>query len=344
MARVSAILKALSVAYRRDWTAFQSLAGNNFFLATVFFLGKAGSFIYLILGLVLLFPLSTDPLRKIPASRLALWPLEPREHRMLRLLSPWINPLTWVIAGLAIWTVGRTMTFGLWGLVAGIFAAGFLLSDLPFAPAQGLWRRVPNLPGPLNQLVRKNLREILSTLDFYCALILSLSAIGFRVARVAMPTVAIPTEAYMGMTLLVVLALSSYAQCLFGLDGEGGLSRYRLLPLRGWRLLAAKDAAFLLVALALTLPLAPLVGAGAACVALAVGHSPSVHRPRTQTRWRFSTGASIMNGIVQIVLMAMAASTIVANPLVVLVCVAGWLVSLWWYGRELEKSPGKVSA
>jgi len=341
MARVSAILKALSVAYRRDWTAFQSLAGNNFFLATVFFLGKAGSFIYLILGLVLLFPLSTDPLRKIPASRLALWPLEPREHRMLRVLSPWINPLTWVIAGLAIWTVGRTMTFGLWGLVAGIFAAGFLLSDLPFAPAQGLWRRVPNLPGPLNQLVRKNLREILSTLDFYCALILSLSAIGFRVARVAMPTVAIPTEAYMGMTLLVVLALSSYAQCLFGLDGEGGLSRYRLLPLRGWRLLAAKDAAFLLVALALTLPLAPLVGAGAACVALAIGHSPSVHRPRRQTRWRFSTGASIMNGIVQIVSMAMAASTIFTNPLVVLPCVAGWLVSLWWYGREMEKAQEK---
>jgi hypothetical protein len=336
MARVSAILKALAVAYRRDWTAFQSLAGNNFFLATVFFLGKAGSFIYLILGLVLLFPLSTDPMRKIPASRLALWPLEQRERRLLRALSPWINPLTWVIAGLAIWTVGRTMTVGLWGLIAGIFAAGFLLSDLPFAPAQGLWRGVPNLPGRLNQLVRKNLREILSTLDFYCALILSLSAIGFRVARAAMPA-----EAYMGMTLLVVLALASYAQSLFGLDGEGGLSRYRLLPLRGWHLLAAKDAAFLLVTLALTLPLAPLVGAGTACVALAVGHSPSVHQPRRQSRWRFSTGASIMNGIVQIVLMAMAASTIFTNPVAVLLCVAGGLASLWWYGREMEKAQEK---
>jgi hypothetical protein len=333
MARVIAIVRALSLAYRRDWTAFQSLAGNNFFLATVFLMGKAGSFIYLIFGLVLLFPLSTDPLRKIPRSRLALWPLEPWEHRLLRVVSPWINPLTWVIAGLAIWTVGRTMTVGLWGLIAAIFAAGFLLSDLPFEPAQGLWRRVPNLPGPLNQLVRKNLREILSTLDFYCALILSLSAIGFRAARVAMPG-----EAFMAITVLVVLALSSYAQCLFGLDGEGGLSRYRLLPLRGWHILAAKDAAFLLVALALTLPLAPLVGAGAACVALAIGHSPSVHRPRTQTRWRFSTGASIMNGIVQIVFMAMAASTIFTHPVALLPCVAAWLISLWWYAREMEKA------
>lgn len=332
MARVSAILKALSVAYRRDWTAFQSLAGNNFFLATVFFLRKAGSFIYLILGLVVLFPLSTDPLRKVPASRLALWPLERWERRLLRAASPWINPLTWAIAGLAIWTLGRTITFGLWSLIAGIFAAGFLISDLPFAPAQRIWRGVPNLPGRLNQLVRKNLREILSTLDFYCALILSLSATGFRLARADMPA-----EAYMGMALLVVLALASYAQSLFGLDSEGGLSRYRLLPLRGWHLLAAKDAAFLLVALALTLLLAPLVGAGTACVALAIGHSPSIHQPRRQSRWRFSTGASIMNGVVQIVLMAMAASTIHTHPAMVLPCVAGWLVSLWWYGREMEK-------
>ena len=57
----------------------------------------------LIIGLVLLFPLSTDPLRKIPASRLALWPLERSERWLLRAASPWINPLTWPIAALAIW-------------------------------------------------------------------------------------------------------------------------------------------------------------------------------------------------------------------------------------------------
>ena len=36
MARARAILSALALAYRRDWTAFQSLAGNNFFLVTAF--------------------------------------------------------------------------------------------------------------------------------------------------------------------------------------------------------------------------------------------------------------------------------------------------------------------
>src|ERR1019366_5538370 len=50
---------------------------------------------------------------------------------------------------------------------------------------------------------------------------------------------------------------------------------YRLLPVRGWHLLLAKDAAFLAVVIALTLPLAVFPGIGAALVALAVGHAPA---------------------------------------------------------------------
>ena len=118
-----------------------------------------------------------------------------------------------------------------------------------------MWRRVPQFPGPLNQLVRKNMREILATLDFYCALILSLAVLAYRVFGPALPP-----EAFMAMTVLVVGAMSSYAQCLFGLDGEGGLSRYRLLPVRGWQLLLAKDVAFLAVVIPLTLPLGRAAG------------------------------------------------------------------------------------
>src|SRR3954453_1446593 len=130
MARPVAILRALATAYRRDWTALQSLTGNNFFLMTLFLLRQSGVFVYLIFGLVLLFPLSTDPLRKIPASRLALWPLEDRERHMLRILSPWLNPVSWLIVGLAIWAGRGKITLGLWGVAAGLFALGFLFSDL----------------------------------------------------------------------------------------------------------------------------------------------------------------------------------------------------------------------
>ncbi|MEO8371100.1 MAG: hypothetical protein ABI806_18090 [Candidatus Solibacter sp.] len=336
MARAIAILRALALAYRRDWTAFQSLAGNNFFLITAFFLRQAGTFVYLIMGLVVLFPLSTDPLRKVPPSRLALWPLSRRERWILRLASPWINPLTWGLAVAAIWGAGRTISVGLLGMVAALFVAAFLLSAVPMPSGVrgGMWRGVPNFPGPLNQLVRKNIREILCTLDFYCALLLSLAVLAYRIFGPALPH-----EAFMAMTVLVVGSMSSYAQCLFGLDGDGGRSRYRLLPVRGWQLLLAKDAAFLAVVLPLTLPVAVLPGIGAALVALAVGHAPAVEHPRRQTKWRFSTGGGLGNGVVQLIALAMTASGIFLTSVWFLAAaVAAWLISLWWFGRDVDRA------
>jgi hypothetical protein len=331
MARAIALLKALATAYKRDWTALQSLVGNNFFLITAFLLRQAGVFVYLIMGLVMLFPLSTDPLRKIPPSRMALWPLPRREWWLLRIASPWVNPMTWGIAGLAIWGAGRTITVGLWAMIAGLVAAAFLISAIPLPRGGGFFRAMPNFPGPLNQLVRKNLREILSTLDFYCAAILSLALLAYRILGPPLPR-----EAMMAMTVLVVGALSSYAQCLFGLDGQGGLSRYRLLPVRGWQLLLAKDAAFLAALIPLLLPLAPIAGLGGALMALAIGHSPSSNRSQEQTRWRFTTGGALGNGVVQMIAIAMTVSAIFSTSLWFLpLAIAVWLGSLAWYGRSV---------
>jgi len=333
MARPIAILRSLATAYRRDWTALQSLTGNNFFLLTVLLLQKAGTFVYLIMALVLFFPLSTDPLRKVPRSRLALWPLERREQWILRLVSPWLNPLTWILAAGAIWSAGRTISAGVWVIAGVFFAAAFLLSHIPTPGRALFWRRVPGFPGPLEQLVRKNLREILSTLDFYCAAILSLAVLAWRWFGPPLPH-----EALMAMTVLTVGALSSYAQCLFGLDGEGGLSRYRLLPVCGWQLLLAKDIAFLAISLMLCLPLAPLAGLGGAMLVLAVGRVPAIQHPREQTRWRFSTGGAIGNGIVQMIALAMTISSIFSISVLFLApAILIWLGSLWWYGRDLDR-------
>jgi hypothetical protein len=194
-------------------------------------------------------------------------------------------------------------------------------------------RRVPNFPGPLNQLVRKNVREILCTLDFYCALLLSLAVLAYRVFGPKLPA-----EAFMAMTVLVVGSMSSYAQCLFGLDGDGGRSRYHLLPVRGWQLLLAKDAAFLAVVLPLTLPVAILPGIGAALVALAIGHAPAVEHPRRQTKWRFSTGGGLGNGVIQLIALAMTASGIFLTSVWFLAAaVIAWLISLWWFGRDVDR-------
>lgn len=332
MARIAAILRSLGTALRRDQKSLQSVAGNNFFIVSALLLQKAGTFIYLIIGLVLLFPLSTDPLRKVPRSRMELWPLDRGERLALRLLSPWVNPVTWGIAALAIWAARGRVSLGLWALAAALVLAGFLLSKLPGGPAHGLLRQVPPFPGPLNHLIRKNIREIFATLDFYCGLLLAVITLGWRLSAAPMPP-----EAFLALTVLVVLSLSSYAQCLFGLDGRGGLSRYRLLPLRGWHILAAKDAAFLAIVIPLTLPLSPLAGIGAALVALAVGHEPSVNQRRTQTRWRFSSGSGIPYGLFQAGLMGMAAAGIFFNGVFVLaICVLAWACSLWWYGRVID--------
>jgi hypothetical protein len=222
---------------------------------------------------------------------------------------------------------------GLWAAVAGLAAIGFAVSELPPARSIGLWRRVPAFPGALGQLMRKNVREILSTLDFYLALLLSMSAAAYRAAGFALPQ-----EALLQVTLLMLLALASYSQCLFGLDGKGGMSRYRLLPLRGWQILAAKDAAFVAVAVALALPTAPLAAFGAALVCAAMGHGPSVNSRREQVRWRFSSGVSIYFGFAQTLAMGAAGAAIAfASRWTVGACGVGWAVSAWWYGMKLEK-------
>lgn len=331
MARTAAILGALWTAVRRDAKTLGSFTGNNLFSVSVLFLALADRGVFLslnvLIGMVLFFPLSTDPLRKIPPQRLAMWPISSGERWLLRIASPWLNPMTWL---LAILVLRRSVTMGLWALIAGLFAIGFVVPSIPWVQRLGAWRRLPHFPGPLDQLIRKNLREMLSTLDFYCGLLLSVGALIFRAKGT------LPRDAFFPLTMLVMLTLSSYAQSLFGLDGNGGLTRYRLLPVPGWQILAAKDAAFLLVTVVLCLPLSPLPGLAAALMALAVGHAASVNERSEQTRWRFSTGVSFGSGIIQVLIMAlMAAATVYASPLMLAPCIAIYIWSTWWYGRTM---------
>ncbi len=331
MARVQTILAALWTVTRRNRKSLTSFSGNNLYCLAfaLCFMGDPQAIVFalVIVGLVLFFPMSSDPLRAIPPDRIALWPLENSERRMLRILSPWLNPLTWLLAILLIW---KRVSIGLWALVMGLFTIGFLAPALPLRRIRG-WRRLPNFPGPLNQLIRNNLRETLSTLDFYAGLVVAVPTIFFRVRGL------LPPEALVPMTLVIMLTISTNAQCLFGLDGEGGLTRYRLLPIPGWRMLVAKDAAFLSIAVLLTAPLSPLAGLAASLMALTTGHHVSVTRYREQTRWRFQSGASFGGSLGQIILMILAATgTAYAGPLVLAPCVAGYVWSIWWFGQALD--------
>ena len=329
MARLRPILKALSTAGKRERKTFQSIATNNFFVASVLIADAAG-FLYLLGAIAVLFPLSADPMRKVPADRLALWPLDKKERRQLRLLSPWLNPVTWGLAALAAWGVKHTESWTLFGAAFVLFAIGFLVPSVSGEPAFLRW--IPAPGGAFIQLIRKSLREMMLTLDFYLALMLGISALAYRLFMKSFPE-----EGLMVMTVLIVLSLASYAQCLFGLEAQGGLTRYRLMPLHGWYILAAKDAAFLIVVLIVTLPAAPLAGLAAGLAALTVGHAASLREGREQTRWRFSSGASFGNGVTQVLLLAGACVTEYRiTPWILILCVISCVISAFWYGRQLE--------
>jgi hypothetical protein len=131
--------------------------------------------------------------------------------------------------------------------------------------------------------------------------------------------------------------MSTSAQCLFALDGPAGMTRYRLLPVPGWMVLAAKGSAFAAITLLICLPLAPGAGLAAAFAALAVGNHVSVTRPFSPPRWRF-TGGSLGVGIFQVIAMFSAATlahrtSVWAIP----ACALLWAASTAWYGTRLEE-------
>ena len=138
-------------------------------------------------------------------------------------------------------------------------------------------------------------------------------------------------------TLLTSLAFSTCAQTLFGLDGRAGMTRYRLLPIRGWQILLAKDTAFLLLSVVLTLALDPAAGLAAALAGLATARKPAVREDRAQLRWRLRAGTDFGSALVQIIALIGAASAAhLISRLTLFPIGAVWIFSLWWGGRELE--------
>jgi hypothetical protein len=333
LARPRAILKWLALTAGRNRRSF-AFTGNNLHytaIASLFMLDPAAAGILLIImGVIVVLPLSSDPLRAIPKTRMRIWPLENSERRILRLISPWLNPITWIVVALAIW---KGASLGIVALAAGVVLAGFATSAWSSGGAVSPWRWVPIFPGPLNHLIRKNLREMLSTLDFFCGALIALAAVLWRIAGL------LPPAAFLPLTAVAMLAISTCALTLFGLDGAAGMTRYRLMPVRGWQLLFAKDAAYMAMAILIAAPLSLPGAIGAAFIALAIGHKASVRARRTQTRWRFQTGPSFGDAMTQVVPMIAAGAAIVyTSPLILLPCIAAWAGSIWWFGREIDRT------
>jgi|HubBroStandDraft_1064217.scaffolds.fasta_scaffold01356_6 hypothetical protein len=351
MAAVFAILKALRRAVGRDLGTLGSIKVNNLFLfVAVLAYGalntglppKSAYPFFLLLGFLLLFPLSSDPLGKIPPLRLALWPLTGGQRLGLRFASLALSPVTWIGVLILLRTARPLAALAFCGLAAGVQAAVALGRHAAKRnPHWNVLRYIPQFPGRLGGLVRKNMREILSLLDPYAALLLSIGGGAYRFFG-AHPD----PEAFAIIGLLVALTMSTYAQSLFGLElssGSGsGMTRYRLLPLDGWEILLAKDIAFLAVLFVLLLPLDIAPGMTFGLAALALGHHSSVLLELPQQRWRFTGGRLLPVGALQgLGGMALGFVEYERGLVVLVVTAVGYLVSLSHYGRRWER-PAKA--
>ena len=329
---IVAILRAVWTALRRSQSSIASVKGNIFFPVTFILMQEAGAFLYLLAAMVLFFPLSSDPMRMIPAERLSLWPLEAKQKRMLRWLTPWLNPVTWVLAALAIWGVGRAITFSLFGMLAGLVLVGFLVPSLPVSAGFSERRFIPPFPGYWGILLRKDLRQILVSLEFWMALLLSGSTAAYKLF-----VAPLPERAGFMVGIFIVLAFASYSACLFGLDGEPGVTRYSLLPMRGWQVLCSKTAALLLVIGMLTIHMDPLPSLAGMLVVAAVSQSAAIVERSSQVKWRFSAGPTLRLGLLQIPALGLGMGGTYYWPVVgVVVSIVIFAVATWWNGRLLE--------
>ena len=343
MAALSAILRALRRAVGRDLGTLGSIKVNNLFLFVALLAygalntglpPRSAYPLFILLGFLLLFPLSSDPLAKIPPSRLALWPLTPSQRLGLRFASLALSPAAWIGVAILLKTARPLVALAFCGLAAGVQAAAAL--GRLAARRNSHWnplRVIPQFPGRLGGLVRKNVRQTLTLLDPYAALLLSAGGGLYRVFG-AHPDPA----AFAILGLLVALTMSTCAQSQFGLELGSGMTRCHLLPLRGWEILLAKDIAFLVVLAVLLAPLDLTPGLTFGLVALALGHHSSVLLDLPLQRWRFSGGRLLPVGALQAI-GGMATGFLAFERGVIVLAAAGiaYLFSLRYYGQRWER-------
>ncbi len=330
IAPAAAVLRAIGRASYRELRTFHSITGQNFFYLVVLIAYQQVSsveFFGILVGALLFFPLSSDPLEKVPADRRKLWPLGLHDWLAIRIASLFLSPVLW-IAALVLWRIGWRLAWQLALLGLGVRGISYALKR--WAPHFNLLHYVPAPPGVMGQLMRLHWREMLTTLDPYVGLLLSLATTIFRITGGALPPEALPV-----ISMVIVVTVSTSAQVLIGLDGAGA-QRYRLMPIAGWRILLAKDAAFMVLLLILTAPIELPASLTAGLAALAIGHYQSVMQPVPEKRWRFTSGVLFPAGALQMfAIFALGNAVLKYGPLFFVLTLAAWFVSLLWFGRKV---------
>ncbi len=329
------LLKALGLIAWREVRSFGSIGGQNLFLFVAFVAFQqleSAALFGMLFGVVLLFPLLIDPLEKVPPERRLTWPLGKWEWIAVRGGSALLSPVAW-IAVLVLLRAGWRVGAQVFGIGVSLYAVKYI-AKLVSRRLSGQWRyRLPAPPGTMGALMRLQWREMLRTLDPYIAISLMAATVLYRVSGRALDPAAPRIIA-----LVVALAISTETQVLFSIDGLGA-ERYRQFPIKGWRILLAKDLAFLVLLALVVMPLDFLSGMFGGLAALTVGRHRSVLKPIPQQRWRFTSGALFMDGVIQTVALFAVGSAVRTKglPLMAL-CTLAWALSLFLYGRRWDRN------
>ena len=326
---VLAILRALSSAVRRDFAGIGALRTNNFFLfvclliwgALVSGVRPVSAYPFLaLLAVLLFFPVASDPLEKIPAVRLRLWPLSGPSIVALRLVSFALNPIVWLTAGMLIWTRGSV------ALPAGaLLAAAVIRERVPRVTGGfAIGRIVPRFPAAMGAVASAYLRAMLGALDTWLALVIAICGTAWRLTS---PTA--DPAAWLVLSVLIGIALSTQAQSGAGL----GATRWRLLPWSAWRIVLGRDLAYLAVQFVLTSALNPAAGLAFGMTALSVGRYPALHSRLQPERWRFA-GGRVLFGVLQ---MIAGIALAWAGPAGLPAATVLWAASVAWGGSVLAK-------
>jgi hypothetical protein len=329
---VIGLLKALGRVSWREVRSFGSVGGQNFilFVGFVALQPESAVFFALILGVVLLFPLSSDPMQKIPEDRRAMWPILGSEWIVIRLWSLALSPLIWVAIVLLVKAGWRASVLALGGGIA-IQALAYGAKHLSKRLGSAGLKWLPAPPGMLGAIMRLHWRGMLRTLDPYVALILVVATELYRATGKPLDPAALQI-----LALVTVVAISTETQVLFGIDGHG-VARYSQWPIRGWQILLAKDLAFLVILGILVAPLDLVSGVIAGIAALAIGHRRSVLNPVRQAAWRFTSGALIPDGLIQIGMLFAVGKSARTIPLLIGLSILAWIGSLFFYGWRWDR-------
>jgi hypothetical protein len=331
---------ALAKSAWRSLRRFGSVAENNLFAVVLLLMAEEPldrpsmtSFFYLIVGVLVAFPLANDMTARIPAVRLGLWPLSRGQRVSLRIAHLLLNPVFFLAVLFPLLSRHRGIAAAI--ALAGV-AAPVLIAVVPRLNINGLLRLVPRFPGRLGGLIQNHIREFLCLLDVWFAAVIALGGVLYLWFPRDPGSARAPDEmAPVVLSGFLVILLSTMAQANAGFDPQGAQARARLLPVSRRDLLLARDVAWVAVVVVITLPFGLLRSTAGAFAALAIGHQGVMHAAVEQHRGQFARGRLSWTGVFQIVGIAVAvATTLQFGWLSWVVCLAAWAISLVWFGRR----------